>query len=54
MLQLIIVILVNRITLVVEDVLNTYLVYGGKSQTLADNLTDDGTPVLEINEIIIE
>ncbi len=40
-------------------VLYSYLVYGGKSQTPADNATDDvkyddGTPVLEINQIVAE
>ena len=40
-------------------VLYSYLVYGGKSQTPADNTTDDvkyddGTPVLEINQIVAE
>ena len=39
------------------EVEHTYIVYGGKSQTPADNITDDvkdgnGDPVLEINTIV--
>ena len=50
---------INCTTAEAEAVSYTYLVYGGKSQTPANNTTDDykyedGSPILEINKITTE